>query len=98
VPFKPRRVASNLAYGTRVLANTRIGSEQGDALAHGLRDEQPVEWIAMNRRKAAHRHDVFAGDHQFFIVVVQEPTAQQARVDLKIRATEPQFDRDFPKV
>jgi hypothetical protein len=75
----------------------RVGSEQRDPLDERLREQKPVEWILVQRRKAIDVDGVLAGDRKLRVAVIQERATQDARLDAEIIAAEGGLDRDLPQ-
>jgi hypothetical protein len=51
----------------------------------------------VQRRQFIDHQRMLAGDWQFDIAVVDQGSAQDARLELKIAAPEPALDRDLPE-
>ncbi len=62
---------SDLAYGSGVLGDDRVGGQQQDALDCRLRDEQAIEGVLVDRRQTGDRDGMLAGDRELVIAVVQ---------------------------
>ena len=64
-----RRTRSDLANRTGILRDLPVGGQQRDALDHGLRQQNAVERVLMDRRQGIRRDRVLAGDREFGVTV-----------------------------
>ena len=67
------------------------------ALYGCMGNKNAVEWVFMDERQAVDRNGVLTGNRQFLIAVVQQPTAQHPRINLKIGTPKATLDGNFPK-
>jgi hypothetical protein len=86
-----------LTHRPRVLGQLRVAGEEGDALAEGLGQQQTVEAIFVQRGKAVDAHRVLTGDGQLYVAVVEQPPAQQARLDAEVFPSQAVLDGDLPQ-
>src|SRR5258708_6858433 len=87
----------HLAHGPPVLGQLRVAGQEGDALAEGLGQQQAVEWIFVQGREAIDAHRVLAGDGKLDIAIVEQPPAQQARLDPEVLPSQGALDGDLPQ-
>src|SRR5690606_15787736 len=80
-----------------VAGQLRVAREQGDALGEGLGEQQPVERILVQGRQGVDAHRVLTADGQLGVAVVQQATAQEARLDPEIVTPERALDGYFPE-
>src|SRR5216684_5174924 len=74
-----------------------VSGEEGDALADGLSQQQPVEGIFVKQRQAIDVHGVLARDRQFDIAIIEEATAKQTRLDAEVFTPQSILDGDLPQ-
>src|SRR5882724_3929311 len=95
--FSPTGSSLHFAYGSGVSGQGPVGGEEGDALAQGLGQQQAVERIFVQRGQTIEVHRVLAGDGKLDVAVVEQPPAQQARLDAKVFPPQGALDGDLPE-
>jgi len=75
----------------------RVGGKKRDAFDEGLRDQEAIERILMQRRERVDVHGVLAGDRQLGIAIVEKSAAEKPRFHPEVVATEGVLDRNFPE-
>src|SRR5690348_10230187 len=88
---------SDLSDRSAVARDSRVGGEKRDALDEGLRDQEAIERILMQRRQCIDIDRVLGGDRQLNVAVVEKSTAQETRLDAEVLAAQGVLDRDFPE-
>jgi len=87
---------SDHADGPWITRNHLVRSQKLDSLDRCLCDKDSIKGIPVDRRQGVDGQGMLARDGELLVAVVQEPSSEEPAVDLKIRATEPGLDRDFP--
>lgn len=77
------RGPGDLPHRPRITGQLHVGREQRDSFGQRLRKQDAIERIFVQIGQGVDADSVFAGDRQFDISVVEEPTAHQARIDTK---------------
>ena len=80
-----------------VARNDFIRCQKRDPFDLGLCDQDAVKRILVDGRKQIHSYRVGASHRQFHITVLQQPPAQQSRVDAELLSPESVFDGYLPK-
>lgn len=80
----------------RVTRDERVCRKQRDPFHLGLRDQDSIERVLVNQRKNVDPGCMFASDRQLDIAVFQQTPPQQARVDMKVLATQGILDCNLP--
>jgi hypothetical protein len=64
----------------------RVGGEERDPLDECLGEQNPIERILVKRRQCVDIHGMLAGDREFHVPVVEQTSAEDARLDAKVVA------------
>ena len=87
---------SDFADWAGVFCDLAVGGEEGDAFHRGLGDQETVEGVFVQGRKALDGDAVLAGDWEFRIAIGEKVAAKSARVELEVVSPKSSFDRHLP--